>query len=128
MRCSMTPVAAKLLIVLLTAALLAGCQATVAQVKNAFQPELHPDLSEPDARLAARTLQTALEGQPDAEAVAWRSPTSGWSGAFTPLRTFQTETGTFCREFQEDLAAPADRSARYRLTACRTGRGVWIVQ
>ena len=124
----MAPVTAKLLLLLLTATLLAGCQATVARVKNAFQPELHPDLTETDARLAARTLQTALEGQPDAEAVAWRSPTSGWSGAFTPLRTFQTEAGTFCREFQEDLAAPADRSARYRLTACRTGRGVWIVQ
>jgi hypothetical protein len=32
------------------------------------------------------------------------------------------------REFQEDLAAPADRSARYHLAACRTGKGVWIVQ
>ena len=124
----MASITAKLLLPLLTATLLTGCQATLAQVKNAFQPELHPDLTETDARLAARTLQTVLEGQPDAEAVAWRSPTSGWSGAFTPLRTFQTETGTFCREFQEDLAAPADRSARYRLTACRTAKGVWIVQ
>ena len=124
----MASITAKLLLPLLTATLLTGCQATLAQVKNAFQPELHPDSTETDARLAARTMQTVLEGQPDAEAVAWRSPTSGWSGAFTPMRTFQTETGTFCREFQEDLAAPADRSARYRLTACRTGKGIWIVQ
>ena len=79
-----------------------------------------------DATLERRTLQRTLENVPSGESGRWRNPGSGDAGSITPLVTYRTTAGQFCREFQESITA-ATRTRQSRQTACRTPDGRWEI-
>ena len=59
--------------------------------------------------------------------VTWRNPDSGNHGTLMPVRTFQTESGQYCREFEETRMIYGERQLESGI-ACRRDDGVWQVR
>lgn len=89
------------------------------------EPPLYSKLVDDDVRLAAATVQHALENARDGEARRWSNRATGHAGTVMPVRTVVTEQGVFCRDYQEELRV-ADEVAVYRHRACRDERGRWV--
>jgi len=83
-------------------------------------------LDERDKKLAAEAAQKALETTPTGKPVAWSNPDSGHSGTVTPTKTYQTESGTYCREYQQTVTINGKQEKAYG-TACRQPDGSWKV-
>jgi surface antigen len=88
-------------------------------------PGLYGGLAESDVSLAARLMQTTLEKGPDGVTRRWTNDQTGNSGEITPLRTYATEDGVFCREYREELAVGGS-TGRFYHTACRDEAARWI--
>ena len=101
-------------------ALLSGCASAPKPSGDAYA-----DLAGDDVRLAAATLQKALEAGPDGKRVAWENAATGRSGTVRPLRTYVTGGGYFCRSYEEELRH-GERAETFRHDACRNERGVWV--
>jgi hypothetical protein len=99
-----------------------GCTPTAA-VK---EPEpLYARMTEADVELADQTLQRTLEETQSGLALRWGNNSSGNSGSVTPIRTYRTATGTYCREYVEIIRIGRD-SESYTGVACRGADGVWL--
>jgi len=83
-------------------------------------------LDERDKRLANEAAQKALETAPSGSAVAWQNPDSGHSGTVTPVRTYQTGSGSYCREYQQTVTINGRQEKAYG-TACRQPDGSWKI-
>ncbi len=64
-------------------------------------------LSASDIELADQTLQYGLNYAVSDATVEWRNPETGRSGTVTPLRTYTTADGAYCREFARRSATKA---------------------
>ncbi len=87
---------------------------------------IYADLSAAALATAELTVQETLERSLSRSTRHWRHPPSGSSGSVTPRRTFKIETGHYCREFDEVVAAAGETQSERR-TACRSAAGEWIV-
>lgn len=75
--------------------------------------------------LARNTVQEALETAHSKTSLSWSYAEEGSSGKITPLRSYRTTAGFYCREYVEVIESGADgRSSRQR-TACRDSDGLW---
>lgn len=83
-------------------------------------------LDQRDKQLAAEAAQRALERSPSGTSVAWRNPDSGHSGRITPVRTYQTASGTYCREYQQTVIIEGRQEQAYG-KACRQPDGSWRI-
>jgi surface antigen len=108
------------LMLALIALQLAGCASL-----SAGDPALYQELAESDVTLAARLVQSTLETTPDGTTRSWTNQQTGNGGAITPLRTYVSERGHFCREYREELAV-AEGTGRFYHTACREDGARWI--
>lgn len=81
-------------------------------------------LDDRDKRLAAEASQNALETAPTGRSVTWRNPDNEHSGAVTPVKTYQTPSGTYCREYEQIITIDGKREKVYG-TACRQPDGSW---
>jgi surface antigen len=88
-------------------------------------PVLYQGLAESDVNLASQLVQTTLESTPDGATRRWTNPQTGNSGEITPLRTYVSEGGSFCRDYREELAISRD-SGRFYHTACRDDAARWV--
>ena len=79
-------------------------------------------------RLAFETaLQMALETQTSGTSVAWEGAGTGTRGTITPVRTFKSADGQWCREYS--VAPLSDGAAeRQHAVACRAPEGHWKVR
>ena len=107
------------------ALLLSACTAGDRGAGAGGDPAAYGRLGADDVELAARSFQDALETARDGETRAWRNHGSGNGGAFTPIRTYVTEGGYFCREYREALAVDGDK-ATFTHDACRDEAGRWV--
>ncbi len=82
-------------------------------------------LSERDVGLAAATLQNTLETGDNNITVVWQNTVNGHAGATTPVRTFVTDSGIFCRDYIEVLVID-EAVERFDNTACRGDAGSWV--
>lgn len=74
----------------------------------------------------AATINHVLETVVSGKSVAWEVPETGARGAVTPIRTYRSRSGHWCREYrvhEEAASATADR----RGVACRTGDKMWRI-
>lgn len=92
---------------------------------DADSAALYGHLSDQDVALAAVLLQDALETAPDGTSRAWFSQATGDGGRITPIRSYLSEGGYFCRDYEEELAV-GGQSGRFRHVACRDSAGRWI--
>jgi surface antigen len=99
---------------------LGGCAAILGN-----RAALYERLSDRDVTLAAKTLQQSLENAPDSETRRWANESTGHGGSVTPIRTYLSESGRFCRDYREDLASD-DQTASFYHTACRDEEAGWI--
>jgi surface antigen len=88
-------------------------------------PALYQGLAESDVNLASRLIQTTLESTPDGATRRWTNQQTGNSGEITPLRTYVSEDGSFCRDYREELAIAGD-AGRFYHTACRDDSAGWV--
>lgn len=85
-------------------------------------------LDNEDRAYARRTAYQGLERTRSGTTSSWRNPDSGNAGSLTPTRTYQTASGTYCREYQQSVTV-GGRTERGYGTACRQPDGSWqIVQ
>lgn len=65
-----------------------------------------------------------LEHAPDNQMVTWRDPDRGMQYQVTPVQTYQTANGGYCREYQT-ISTVNGRSQETYGTACRQDDGAW---
>ncbi len=83
-------------------------------------------LDERDKRLAAEAAQRALETGPTGQPVTWQNPDNGHYGSVTPVKTYQTSGGSYCREYQQIVTIDGKQEKAYG-TAGRQPDGSWKV-
>lgn len=66
-----------------------------------------------------RSLNT---GQP----VSWKNPDTGTYGNVTPVRSYNSDSGQYCREFQQTIYVDGKKEHGYG-TACRQPDGSWKI-
>jgi surface antigen len=79
-----------------------------------------------DRSIAARNSQNALETVPSGTTTTWRNPDTGNSGTLTPVRTYQDNSGQYCREYQQTISVGGRQEQSYG-TACRQPDGSWKI-
>ena len=77
-----------------------------------------------DYALSQAARDRALETQISGETISWTNPDSGSSGQVTPLRTFKTSEGQWCREYLQQAALVTEDALR-KAVACRETDGRW---
>jgi surface antigen len=88
--------------------------------------EVGRSLDRADALYASRAEYHALEYAPSGSSTPWHNPDSGHYGSVTPIETYETRGGEYCREFYHK-AKIGRRSQDVYGTACRTPDGQWQV-
>ncbi len=88
--------------------------------------QLGAQLDERDRLLAGQTLQNSLELNQNAIPRQWKNPDNGHSGAVIPVKTYQTQTGQYCREFQQTITVGNQTQDAWG-TACRQPDGSWKI-
>lgn len=108
----------------LLAVALAACDTVRGTVDAVFQPDLRAEMADSDVDTAVAAMQASLESEPDGSATSWTNPETGNGGSITPLETYQTDAGYYCRKFSEALVV-GGRTAAYEDEACRGDDGIW---
>jgi surface antigen len=88
--------------------------------------EVGKSLDRADTLYASRAEYKALEYTPSGYSTPWRNPDTGHYGSVTPIETYESTDGAYCREFQHQ-AQIGGRSRDVYGTACRTPDGQWQV-
>lgn len=83
-------------------------------------------LDRADQAYAAQTYQSTLESTPTGHTTTWQNPDSGNQGSYTPIETYQTDSGQYCREFQQTVTVGGQTESAYG-TACRQPDGSWQI-
>lgn len=73
-----------------------------------------------------RNAQYALESTRTNSETAWRNPDTGNYGSITPVETYQTGNGQYCREYIQEVVVAGERQQAYG-TACRQPDGTWQI-
>ena len=81
-------------------------------------------LDQRSQQLQAQTVARSLETAPSGTTATWVNPDNGIQGTVTPVRTYQTQTGTYCREFQQTIIVGGQPQQGHG-TACRQPDGSW---
>ncbi len=79
-----------------------------------------------DRMYAADTAQYALEYDRSGTTSTWHNPDTGHYGSVTPVETYQTARGEYCREFQQTVTVGGRTEDAYG-TACREPDGSWRI-
>jgi surface antigen len=88
--------------------------------------EVGKSLDRADQTYAGQAQYQALEYVPSGSHSTWQNPDSGHYGTVVPTRTYESASGSYCREFQHG-ATVGGRTEWVYGTACRTPDGQWRV-
>lgn len=83
-------------------------------------------LDKADQAIMQQNAQYALEHAPTRTSTPWRNPDSGNRGELTPLETYKTSAGQYCREYQQTVWIGGEQQQAYG-TACRQPDGSWKI-
>lgn len=78
-----------------------------------------------DRSLVEKTVNQVLETKVSGTAVEWRNPDSGSHGTVTPVRTYRSESGKWCREYTLITVTRDGARQSRRAIACREPDGRW---
>lgn len=70
--------------------------------------------------------QQVLETQRTGQSSTWVNPDTGGEVSVTPTRTYQEQSGQYCREYQTEVVIGGQKEKAYG-TACRQPDGSWKV-
>ncbi len=88
--------------------------------------EAGKSLDKADQAYARQTAYQALETTPAGNQSTWSNPDSGNYGMVTPIKTYQNEDGSYCREFHQTIVVGGKTEEAYG-TACRQPDGSWKI-
>lgn len=88
--------------------------------------EIGRSLDDNDRRNMEATTQASLEHTQSGSTSTWTNPDSGNSGTVTPSRTYQTDSGQYCREYQQTVTVGGKTEEAFG-TACRQPDGSWRI-
>ncbi len=88
--------------------------------------EIGASLDANDRRAMERNAQYSLEHTRTNNTTTWENPDSGHYGEFTPVRTYKTAEGTYCREYTQTVMIGGTPHRAYG-TACRQPDGSWKI-
>lgn len=88
--------------------------------------EVGKSLDRADRLAMEQTTQNTLENKPVGTTSTWSNPDSGHSGTVTPVKTFETTSGQYCREYSQTVNIGGKVEEAYG-TACRQPDGTWKV-
>ena len=71
-------------------------------------------------------VHRALEQEVSGTEVGWENPDSGSYGTVTPVRTYRSDAGKWCREYTLVVNRGGGGSETRRAVACREPEGAWI--
>jgi surface antigen len=77
-----------------------------------------------DRQMMRQALHTALESKVSGTSLSWRNPDSGSAGTVTPVRTFKSTKGQWCREYKA-AARYAGWREDFSGIACRGADARW---
>ncbi|MCX2724865.1 RT0821/Lpp0805 family surface protein [Roseibium salinum] len=77
-----------------------------------------------DETLVENKIQAALETLVSGRTAHWQNPESGASGSVTPLKTWKTDDGVYCRSYRTRIRLASGRSMDEESVACRS-EAVW---
>ena len=77
-------------------------------------------------RYQMQEAQKEAYSAPIGETITWNNPDSGNSGSYTPVRDGQTESGKYCREYQQTIIVGGQEQQAYG-TACQQPDGSWEI-
>lgn len=75
----------------------------------------------------AQQAYTQATSAPVGQTIAWNNPNSGNSGTVTPTRDGTSNSGAYCREFQQTVVIGGQEEDAYGV-ACRKPDGSWEIQ
>ncbi|KAA5606055.1 glycine zipper 2TM domain-containing protein [Roseospira marina] len=87
--------------------------------------ELGRSLDETDRQQMRQASQQAYTA-PVGQTINWNNPQSGNSGTITPIRSGQTNTGQYCRQFRTTVTIDG-RLEEATGTACQQPDGTWQI-
>ena len=88
--------------------------------------EIGRSLDKADQLYAAQNYQQTLETAPTGQTSEWVNPDTGHSGTHTPTRTYRSDSGQYCREFQQTVTVGGRTEEAYG-RACREEDGAWRI-
>ena len=88
--------------------------------------EIGQSLDKADQLYATKAYNEAIDTSPTGTTTSWANPDSGNSGTYKPTQTYQTESGQYCREFQQTITVGGETQDAYG-TACRQPDGTWQI-
>ncbi len=88
--------------------------------------EVGKSLDRADRLTMERNAQYALEYTRTNQPTTWRNPDSGNYGSITPVETYQTSQGQYCREYYQTVSIGGQPQQAYG-TACRQADGSWMI-
>ena len=88
--------------------------------------EVGKSLDRADKLAMERNAQYSLEHTRTNTSTTWRNPDSGNSGNITPVETYQTREGQYCREYIQTVIIGGEKQQAYG-TACRQPDGNWKI-
>ncbi len=83
-------------------------------------------LDRADKLFMERNAQYSLESTRTNMATTWRNPDTGNYGSITPVETYQTSQGQYCREYFQTVSIGGQLQQAYG-TACRQPDGSWMI-
>ncbi len=87
--------------------------------------EVGMSLDRADQQYAEQAANRAYSA-PIGQRIAWNNPQSGNSGSVIPTRDGYTQSGSYCREFEQAISV-GGRAETARGTACRQPDGTWKI-
>lgn len=87
--------------------------------------EIGASLDKADMAYARQANQQAYSA-PIGETITWNNPESGNYGTVTPVRDGRTQSGRYCREYQQTVVVDGREQSAYG-TACRQPDGSWEI-
>lgn len=91
-----------------------------------FGQEIGRSLDRADQIAMGQNAQYSLEYTRSHETTRWNNPDSGNSGSLTPTRTYQQDSGQYCREYRQTVIVGGRQQEAYG-TACRQPDGNWLI-
>ena len=78
-------------------------------------------------RMKAEQAYTRATTAPVGQTIAWDNPNTGNYGTVTPTREGTSNTGEYCREFQQTVVIGGQEEQAYG-QACRRPDGSWEIR
>jgi len=88
--------------------------------------EVGKSLDRADTLAMERNAQYSLEHTKTNSTTSWRNPDTTNSGSLTPVETYQTREGQYCREYIQTVTVAGKKQQAYG-TACRQPDGTWMI-